>query len=131
MADTQVPLSGFAAPVEKVAFGIPIGTVVGLAATGANTATIVAEANKQHLVYTVTISFGATIGTACTLTISDGSTVIWQLEIPTATSPLPIVVDFGNRPLHGSNNAAVQAALTTPGAIKSAICLSYNSVRTA
>lgn len=127
MADVLRQLAATAPPAETILFGPPTFVVVGTAASGANTATVTAKANQQHFLTSLTLSYGATITAAHTLTVSDGSTVIYQVEIPTITSPSPIHLPF-DRPLHASTNTALVAAITTPGTIASAISLSGFSV---
>jgi hypothetical protein len=124
MADTPVTLSSVSPAAEKALFGWPSMVAIGAAATGANTATLTAPTNAvgmQWAVTSVAVSFGAAVASASTLTILDGATVIWQVEISVAQIA-PLLFNF-DRPLHGSRNAAVQASLTTPGSVKSAISL--------
>lgn len=128
MADTTNALSAINPTAERALYAFPTSTVASTIATGAPTATLAAVTGKQHCITAVHVSFGATITSACTLTINDGATVIWQLEIPTATAPLPLVLDFQQRPLHGSVGAAMTAALTTPGSIKSTVNVAFFSV---
>lgn len=123
MADTMVALSVASVPAEKASFGIATHTAVGAVASGANTATFTAVAKQQWFCTQAEVSFGGSITAACTFTISDGATVIYQAEFGTTTTPLPTVFDFQQRPLHASVNAALQGALTSPGVPKSAITL--------
>lgn len=120
MADTFTTLSAASPSAEKMSFGIPSATACGDQATGgANTATLTAVTNQQWFLTYICLTFGATITSACTLTITDGvggSTIFGPVRIPTITNPIPIVIDFQTRPIHASVGNALQAVLTTPGA---------------
>jgi hypothetical protein len=124
MSDTLVALSAISLAAEKALFGVPTATVVGIAATGANTATFTGKTGQQWCLCDVSVSFAATTTAASTLTIKDGTTVIWQVELPTLTSPAPVVLSFAKRPLHASSAANLVIGLTSPGAIASTISAS-------
>jgi len=124
MADTLVTLAVASAPAEKLEFGMPEWTVIGDATNAAVTCTRAAVADKQHHCTVVTLSFAATVAAACTFTIKDGTTVIWQAEIPTMDNPAPITFDFQQRPLRAAVNTALVAGLSSPGNIKAVISMS-------
>jgi hypothetical protein len=131
MSDTLTALDPSSPVAEKALYGLADWTVVGTA-TGASTATVTARAQSastngvETAAYQIAptrayLSFGATITSACTFTVKDGTTVIFQAEIPTATNPLPIPFDL--RGLRSSAGAALTAAVSSPGSITATITM--------
>src|SRR3954469_6720718 len=124
MSDTLLALNATSVVAEKASFGVPTHTAIGDVTTGANVATFTAATGKQWYLCEFTVSFGATTTAAATLTVKDGSSLIYQVLIPITTEPKPVQVQFGRRPLHASVSAALTINLSSPGSIASTISAS-------
>lgn len=109
------------APVSLVAerafFGQPDFTVVQTATNSALAATYTpADANHgQCRMFYLTLSFSAAPTAPLTLTVKDGTTVIWQVEI-SVSAPFVQNFDFSARPLRASVGAALSANIGASGA---------------
>lgn len=128
MTDTLNTLAATSPVAERVLYGVPTQTAVGTVTTGANVATFTGVTGKQWYLCEFTLSFGATTTAASTLTVKDGSTTIYQIDLPTLTNPAPIQFRFDKRPLHASTGAALTINLSSPGTITSTISASAFTV---
>jgi hypothetical protein len=114
MSSSTQTLSPVSLVAERALFGQPGFTVIHSA-----TATILGAtytpvaANSMARMFHLTLSYSAAPA-ASTLTVKDGSTIIWQAEI-SATGPFVYVFDFSAKPLRGSNAAALSANVGSAG----------------
>lgn len=115
MASTTNTLAGTSPSAERAAFGVPDWTAIDTGTNAALAATRAAVANKQHYATKATLSFSAAVAAAITFTIKDGTTVIFQAQIP-ATTLAPITFDWQRRPLHASTNTDLVAGVGAAGA---------------
>lgn len=99
-------------PAEKLMFGPSDWTLIHTA-NGALAAVIAAAAGNQHFLKRVDLSFSAAPSDS-TLTVKDGTTIIWQIGIP-ATGPLVYAFDFSGCPLQATEGAALSVNIGTPG----------------
>lgn len=113
MATNSVNLAASAVPAEKLAFAPAKWTAVDTNSNAATSANVVAVAGQQHFATHVTVSFSTVPATALTLTIKDGTTVIWQVELSTTNTIF--TENFETRPLHASTNAALSANVGAAG----------------
>jgi hypothetical protein len=90
---------------ERALFGPPGWTVVASASNDALVANQAGVTNKQHWLTHLTLSFSAAPAAPTTLTVKDGSTVIWQVEISITT--IVLTENFETRPLHATTGAAL------------------------
>lgn len=121
MSDTQTQLQSVSLSSERSLYASPDWTAVGTGSNATVTATAVAVAGKVNHCTKLVASFSAAPAAACTVTIKDGTTVIFQAEIPAAvTAPIPFDFSQPGTRLRGSTGNALVAGCTTPGA--STIC---------
>jgi len=113
MSDTLTTLAAHSPQAERAMFGLPDWVVIGTETAATTAATVAAVANKQHCVQKAVVSFSAAPGSALTFTIKDGSTTIFQAEIPAATTA-PAVYTF-ERALPGTANTAMTGNLASAG----------------
>lgn len=114
MSDTKTVLAAISVAAERLMYSPLDWVVIGTEQAATTTATVPAVATKQHIVVKAVVSFSAAPAGVLTFTIKDGSTTIFQAEIPAATTA-PAVYDFSTRPLHGSTNTALTGNLATAG----------------
>jgi hypothetical protein len=109
--NTLAPISPSA---EKALFGQPNFTVIDTATAGAldAVATPPANSNKQARMKYLTLSYSAAPAVS-TLTVEDGSTVIWQAQIPADAGPYTF--DFSEAPLRSTVNTALHAKVGSAG----------------
>ncbi len=112
MSDTLTTLAAHSPQAERSLYAMPDWVVIG-STTAATTATIAAVALKQHAVQKAVVSFSAAPSGAVQFKINDGSTVIFQAEIPAATTA-PAVYTF-ERALCGSVNTAMTGTVGDSG----------------
>ena len=112
MADTPITYAVTSPTVERVAFALPQNGAIG-SGTGSTTATVTGVTGKQFCVQKAVISFSAAPTGALTFTIKDGTTAIFQAEIP-ANATAPAVYTF-EHPLPGSTGATVTGNCGDPG----------------
>jgi hypothetical protein len=99
------------AQAEQLEFGCPHWTAVH-SIDGAADAVVAGVAGVQHFVTGLTLSFDVAPA-AGTLTIEDGSSVIWQAAIPAAAAVYDF--DFSGRPLPCAIGAAAHGKVSDPG----------------
>lgn len=100
---------------EKASWGQPEWSVIGLATAGATTATLAAATNAlgvkiQHYLDYLTISWSITHTNASSVAIKDGSTTIWEAQIPIGSATV-LHFDFSTRPLPNTAGAALSATI--------------------
>lgn len=98
---------------EKDAFQFPTWTVIDTGSNATLAASIGAKAQQQHFLTHFTVSFSAALAAAVTVTVKDGTTVIWQTEI--GTEVRIYTENFETRPLHASTNAALVVGVAAAG----------------
>lgn len=115
MPSTTNTLAAIQPAAEVALFGQPAFTCIHTA-THTALAASVSPPNATQCVrmFRCDLSFSAAPSAAGTLTVKDGSTVIWQAEIST-TGPFVYSFDFSAKPLRASKNAALSANLGDPG----------------
>lgn len=113
MTTTSANLDALSASAEKAAFGFPAWTAIDTATAAALSAKTAAKARQQHCLTHLTLSFSTAPSSALTLTVKDGTTVIWQVEISTST--LVFTENFETRPLHASTNADLTVNVGSAG----------------
>lgn len=117
MADTFTTLQAAAPVAERLLFAPLDWVAIGSETNAATVATIAAVTNKQHFLRKAVVSFSGGSGpaSALTFTIKDGSTTIFQAQIPAAVTA-PISFDFTHSLLHGTTATAMTGNLGDPGA---------------
>ena len=116
MAATSGALAARSVNAEKALFGGAGSWAMDTETTGAATATRTGVTAKQHCCFKVVVGFAVAPTAAVTLQVKDGTTVIFQTQIPAAlTAPVPI--DFGLRPLWATQGADLVATCTDAGGI--------------
>lgn len=113
MTDTLTTLAKKSVQAERLLYAPPDWVVIGTETAATTTATVAAVTNKQHFVQKAVVSFSAAPAGALTFTIKDGSTTIFQAEIPAATTA-PAVYTF-EKPLNGTVNTAMTGNLASAG----------------
>ena len=111
MATTTSVLSGISGAAEVLLFGQPATTTIMTATATALDATLTPAADQIARMRHLTLSYSATPA-ASTLTVEDGTTVLWQAEIATAG---PHIFDFSGSPLRGSRGAVLHAKVGSAG----------------
>lgn len=101
-----------AIPAERLAFGAPDWTLIDTATATALNAVLAAVQGVQHVLEHVTLSYSAATAVA-TLQVKDGSTVIWQAEIPAAAGPF--IFDFSKCPLRATTGASLSVIVGSAG----------------
>jgi hypothetical protein len=96
---------------EKFEFGKPDWTAVHTVDAACD-AVVAGVAGVQHFCQHVTLSYDEAPAKS-TLTVEDGSDVIWISLIPAAAGPFDF--DFSGSPLRGSPGNALHAKVTDPG----------------
>jgi hypothetical protein len=114
MADTKTTLQASAPVAERLLYGPPDWVVIGSEANGTTAATVAAATGKQHFPQKAVVSFSGQPATALTFTIKDGSTTIFQAEIPAAVTA-PISFDFSRARIHGTITTALTGNLAAAG----------------
>lgn len=109
------------AAADQLQYGLPGWTYSDEETNGALSITVAAVANVQHYLTGILLSFAAAPASACTLTITDGSTVLFTVQIGT-TAPTVIPLTF-QRPIPAAVGAALKGDLSTPGNVKANLCL--------
>lgn len=107
--NTLAPITNTAA--EKLQFGVPDWTAVHTVDAACDAVVAGAE-GVQHFCQHVTLSYDEAPAKS-TLTVEDGSSVIWQAAIPAAAGPFDF--DFSGSPLRAATGAAIHAKVTDPG----------------
>lgn len=110
---TQANLAGLLPAAEKAAFGWPTWTSLDSQSSATATATKTGLAGYCHALTHITVSSSAAPSGAVTLTIKDGTTIIWQVEL--ATGVLTFTENFETRPLHASVGADLVASIGSTG----------------
>ena len=113
MSTNSVNLAATSISAEKAAFAPPTWTAVDTGTNGALVANVVAVARQQHYLTHFTVSFSAALAAPVTVTVKDGTTVIWQVEIGVLSSTF--TENFETRPLHASTNAALSVNVGAAG----------------
>lgn len=106
---TLPPVSNTAA--EKLQFGTPDWTAVHTVDAACD-AVVAGIVGVQHFCQHVTLSYDEAPAKS-TLTVEDGSDVIWIAAIPASAGPYDF--DFSGSPLHGTPGNALHAKVTDPG----------------
>ena len=115
MASTTNTLQPVSVPAEKALFGDPKYTVIDTGTNAALAATFTPSGNNAVArMFSVGYSLSAAPATALTLTVKDGTTVIWQHEI-SVSAPFFGFFTFDKRPLRASVGAALSANIGAPG----------------
>lgn len=114
MTDTLTTLPAHSPTAERALFALYDWVCIGTG-TGAQTATVTAVANKQHVLQKAVVSFSAAPASPVTFTVKDGAsgTVIFQAEIP-ANATAPAVYTF-EKGLNNTTNVALVGGVGDPG----------------
>lgn len=107
-------------PAEQLAFGANKWAYADEETNAALAIVVAAVAGAQHYLRGFILSFSAAVATACTLTITDGSTVIATIQFAT-TSPTVNPIFFPGPGLQATEGAALKLDLTTPGNVKATL----------
>ena len=105
MATVVTLAKAFNTAAEIASYGGPDFTSLGFITAGTATAIVTGTANTQLFADYVTVSYSLAISAATTVTIKDGSTVIWTLQLGITTGPTQYHFDFSHRPLRASSGA--------------------------
>lgn len=128
MANVETTLQAISPSAERALFGLPTWTAIASESNATVTASKAALATFQHCLTHLSLSFSAPTTNVLTLQVSDGATVIWQVQI--ATGFLTYTENFETRPLHASSGVALTATVAAAGAgITQTIALCGFSVR--
>lgn len=106
---------------EQLDFGANSWTYSDEETNGALQVVVAAVAGVQHFLRGFILSFDAAIATKCTLTITDGSTVIATIQFAT-TAPTVNAITFPGPGLQATQGAALTIDVTGPGNIKATLC---------
>lgn len=121
-ATTTTTLQSVSPRAETALFGWPTKAFMQTATATAldctltpNTAAQVAAGGQAMcaVLYHITLSYSAAPAVS-TLTVEDGTTVLWQAEI-SATGPFVYTFDFQQRPLRGSAGAVLHVKVGSAG----------------
>lgn len=112
MADTLTTLGAYSAAGEKLLYAYPDWTAVGSETAGTTTATATALAGRQRAALWAVVSFSAAPAGAIVFQLKDGSTVIFQAEIP-ASATAPILIPL--RGLRATQGVALSATMGSAG----------------
>lgn len=112
MATTTNTLQPVSVVAERALYGQPGFTVIHTATATALSATFTPKGQDVARMFHLTLSYSVAPAVS-TLTVKDGTTVIWQAEIPAAAGPY--VFDFSDKPLRGSAGAVLSANVGSAG----------------
>lgn len=107
-------------PAEQLAFGQNNWTYADTETNAALSIVVAAVAGVQHFLRGFILSFAAAPASACTLTITDGSTVIATIEFGT-TCPTVNAITLPGPGLQATQGAALKLDLSSPGNIKATL----------
>lgn len=107
-------------PAEQLTFGPNNWTYADEETNGALSIVVAAVAGVQHYLRGFILSFDAAPATKCTLTITDGSTVLATIQFAT-TCPTVNAITLPGPGLQATQGAALNLDLTTPGNIKATL----------
>ena len=113
MATTTNTLSSISVNAERALFGQPDFTVIHTATATALAAQFVPTGQDIARMFSLCLSYSAAPAVS-TLTVKDGTTVIWQTEI-SASAPFANFFDFSKKPLRGSAGASLTAVVGSAG----------------
>ncbi len=121
MASVTVTLGVLAdLAAEKASFGQPDWTVFANATNTSNTASVAAIAQIQnapaaiHFLDYLTLSYSSAPTSVGTVTVNDGTTTIWTVNIGLAV-PLVLHFDFSKRPLRSQPGGALTITQSASG----------------
>lgn len=121
---TQTPVTlskSQKADAGQIDYGCPGWTYSDEETNAALSVVVTAVANVQHYLTQVILSFAAVPASACTLTVTDDSTVFLTVQIGVGVIG-PVIIPF-RRPIPAAVGKALKGDLTSPGNIKANLCL--------
>ena len=120
MATTTIPLASISVNAERALFGQPDFTVLQTATATALSAAYTPSAQDIARLFKLCASFSAAPAVSV-IQVMDGSTVIWQQDIPAAAGPYQW--DFSAKPLRASAGAVLSVTMgSAGGSVVQTIC---------
>lgn len=113
MSSATNPLAPVSVVAERALYGQPDYTVIHTATATALSATYTPAGQNVARMFSLCLSYSAAPAVG-TLTVKDGTTVIWQCEI-SASTPLVNFFDFSKKPLRASPGAVLSANVGSAG----------------